>query len=68
MRILFAFALVLFSGCKSLEVAVTHPTTGIQVVARVDSRSSQTPSIAPIAKSSPVLHDSKSVPASAIDG
>lgn len=28
----------LLSGCKTLEVALTHPTTGVHIVARMESQ------------------------------
>lgn len=41
MRGILLIGLVLFSGCKTVEVALTHPTTGIHFVARMESESAE---------------------------
>jgi hypothetical protein len=38
MRATLVFLAVFLSGCKSAELAVTHPPTGLHVVARVEAR------------------------------
>ena len=38
MRLLVAFSLILFSGCKTLEIAVKHPMSGVHFVAKIDAR------------------------------
>ena len=37
MRKLLIILAVLLSGCKTAEVAVTHPATGLHFVARIES-------------------------------
>ena len=37
MRKLLITLAVLLSGCKTAEVAVTHPATGLHFVARIES-------------------------------
>jgi hypothetical protein len=37
MRATFILMTVLLAGCKTAEVATTHPTTGIHVVARIEA-------------------------------
>jgi hypothetical protein len=39
MRATLLLLTVLLSGCKTAEVAITHPTTGIHVVARIEADS-----------------------------
>ena len=36
MRLIFLFCIALLSGCKTVELAVTHPTTGVHIVARME--------------------------------
>jgi hypothetical protein len=38
MRATLLLVAVALSGCKTAEVAITHPTTGLHVVARVEAK------------------------------
>jgi hypothetical protein len=38
MRATLVFIVVILSGCKTAEVAITHPPTGLYVVARVEAK------------------------------
>jgi hypothetical protein len=40
MRATLILLVVLLSGCKTAELAITHPTTGIHVVARIEADAS----------------------------
>ena len=38
MRQIFLVCIALLSGCKTLELAVTHPMSGVHIIARMEGR------------------------------
>jgi hypothetical protein len=57
MRATLVFIVVFLSGCKTAELAITHPPTGLHVVARVEARDP-----APLAPTDPLLAASRFPP------